>query len=57
MNVVSKETNLTKSEIEINNEGNVLCFGMNCQNFYQDFNWIPKYSSKESIKSILEYYQ
>lgn len=57
VDVVSKETNLTKSEIEINNEGNVLSFGMNCQNFYQDFNWIPKFSSKDSIKSILEYYQ
>lgn len=57
VDVVSKETNLTKSEIEIKEEGSILYFGMDCQNFYQDFNWIPKYSPKDSIKSILEYYQ
>ena len=47
----------TKSIIEINDEGSVLCFGMNCQNFYQDFNWSPKYAIKDSIKSLIEYYQ
>jgi nucleoside-diphosphate-sugar epimerase/carbamoylphosphate synthase large subunit len=57
VDIVSKETNLTKSEIEIKVEGSVLRFGMNCQNFYQDFDWSPTYSIKDSIKSLIEYYQ
>ena len=53
---VSEKKGLTKSKIEINDEGNAVNFGMNCQEFYKNFNWIPKYSVKDSIISLVEHY-
>lgn len=53
---VSEKKGLTKSKIEINDEGNAVNFGMNCQEFSKNFNWTPKYSVKDSIISLVEHY-
>lgn len=55
VDTVATASDTPRSIIEVHNSNETLSAGMDCSVFYQDFQWKPKYSMIEGIKTLIDF--
>jgi nucleoside-diphosphate-sugar epimerase len=54
--IAQKYTHTTKSVLKIHPDKVDMNFGMDCSLFYQDMNWKPQYTIRDTIESLCRYF-